>query len=74
MPAASSAAAAIRYRAVCTVLVVSVVNALSEWLTADVYKDGRHYKQTYSIGIPTSEVEDIGPSQEAGYSYKVPAR
>jgi DNA gyrase, B subunit len=39
---------------------VSVVNALSEWLIAEVRRDGKVYRQTFALGIPTSEVEIIG--------------
>ena len=39
---------------------VSVVNALSEWLIAEVKRDGKVYRQTFAFGIPTSEVEIVG--------------
>ena len=39
---------------------VSVVNALSETLTATVKRGGRSYRQTYERGVPTGPVEDIG--------------
>ncbi|WNY28085.1 DNA gyrase subunit B [Methanimicrococcus stummii] len=39
---------------------VSVVNALSEWLIAEVRRDGKVYRQTYAYGIPTSGVEAVG--------------
>ena len=45
---------------------VSVVNALSESLIAEVYRDGFHYKQEYKIGQPTTEVEKIGKSNKTG--------
>ena len=35
---------------------VSVVNALSEQLTANVYRDGKEYEQTYRKGKPDSKV------------------
>jgi DNA gyrase subunit B len=45
---------------------VSVVNALSESLIAEVHRDGFCYKQTYSLGQPTSELEKIGTSNKTG--------
>jgi len=45
---------------------VSVVNALSESLIAEVHRDGFHYKQEYKIGQPTTEVEKIGKSDKTG--------
>jgi DNA gyrase subunit B len=45
---------------------VSCVNALSEILTAEVYREGKIFRQTYSKGIPTSQVEVIGESDKLG--------
>ena len=45
---------------------VSVVNALSETLTATVKRGGRMYRQMYERGIPVSQVEDIGESTGTG--------
>ncbi|MDH7598610.1 MAG: DNA topoisomerase (ATP-hydrolyzing) subunit B [Sedimentisphaerales bacterium] len=45
---------------------VSVVNALSEWLEVDVYKDGRHYFFECERGRPKAPVKDIGPSSKRG--------
>ncbi len=42
---------------------VSVVNALSESLTAEVARDRQLYRQTFSRGQPTSKLEDCGPVQ-----------
>jgi DNA gyrase subunit B len=39
---------------------VSVVNALSESLTATVKRGGRAYRQSYVRGVPTGPVQDIG--------------
>ena len=38
----------------------SVVNALSDWVTVDVRKDGVVYRQTYQRGVPDGPVEPIG--------------
>ena len=45
---------------------VSVVNALSEWLVAEVYRDGKIYKQTYAKGVTTSALEPVGESTHTG--------
>ena len=45
---------------------VSVVNALSEWLVAEVHKNGKVYKQTYEKGVPTSDITVIGDSDITG--------
>ncbi len=39
---------------------VSVVNALSEWLVAEVRRDGKVYKQEFARGAPVSELEEVG--------------
>ena len=45
---------------------VSCVNALSESLTARVFRDGKEYEQTYSKGKPISAVKEIGKSDKRG--------
>jgi DNA gyrase subunit B len=44
---------------------VSVVNALSEWLVATVCRDGKTYKQEFSRGAPTGDMELVGECSEA---------
>ena len=39
---------------------VSVVNALSEWLVAEVRRDGKVYRQEFARGEPTGEMKTIG--------------
>jgi len=39
---------------------VSVVNALSEWLVAEVRRNGKVYRQEFSRGAPTTEMEVVG--------------
>ena len=39
---------------------VSVVNALSEWLEAKVCRDGKVFRQTYTRGETTSDVDVVG--------------
>ena len=43
---------------------VSVVNALSEWLVAEVKRDGKVYRQEFARGEPTSGMETIGVAGE----------
>ncbi|HLG32765.1 MAG TPA: DNA topoisomerase (ATP-hydrolyzing) subunit B [Ignavibacteriaceae bacterium] len=43
---------------------VSVVNALSEWLKADVKRDGKIYFQEYRRGVPVKPVKEIGKSKK----------
>ncbi|MCX7757229.1 MAG: DNA topoisomerase (ATP-hydrolyzing) subunit B [candidate division WOR-3 bacterium] len=45
---------------------VSVVNALSEFLEAEVYRDGKIYHQRYEQGEPKTKVTIIGKSQKTG--------
>jgi len=45
---------------------VSVVNALSEWLEADVYRDGKHYHFECARGKSCGRVKEIGPSKKRG--------
>ena len=45
---------------------VSCVNALSESLTATVYRDGKIWEQKYQRGVPDSPVSSIGKSEKTG--------
>ncbi|NLX08710.1 MAG: DNA topoisomerase IV subunit B, partial [Chloroflexi bacterium] len=38
---------------------VSAVNALSEWMVAEVWRDGKVYRQEYRIGTPITDVEPV---------------
>lgn len=44
----------------------SVVNALSEWLKAEVHRDGAKYSQEYDRGKKRANVKKIGPSSLHG--------
>jgi DNA gyrase subunit B len=39
---------------------VSVVNALSEWLVAEVRRDGKVYRQEFARGEPTDDMKKVG--------------
>jgi len=43
---------------------VSVVNALSEWLKAEVKRDGKVYFQEYRRGTPVKPVKEIGSAKK----------
>lgn len=45
---------------------VSVVNALSEWLEADVYRDGKHYHFKCVRGGAKNRVKQVGPTNKRG--------
>jgi DNA gyrase subunit B len=45
---------------------VSVVNALSEKLVAEVKRDGRKWKQEYHRGDPVAKAADVGPARGTG--------
>ena len=45
---------------------VSCVNALSTLLIAEIHRDGKIFRQTYSKGTPTSEVEIVGTCTDRG--------
>jgi len=45
---------------------VSVVNALSEYLKAEVKRDGKLWMQEYERGKPKKKVKAIGPARDTG--------
>lgn len=47
---------------------VSVVNALSSWMKAEVYRDGKIYAQEYSRGKAKDKVKVVGQTKEKGTS------
>ena len=49
----------------------SVVNALSTWLTVEVYKEGKVYAQSYKRGKADNEVKVIGECDENLHGTKV---
>lgn len=45
---------------------ISVVNALSIWLKAEIYRDGGKFVQEYSKGVKKNNVKKVGPSKLNG--------
>ncbi len=45
---------------------VSVVNALSTHLVAEVRRDGNLYRQEYAIGVPKAKVKKLGSTDSTG--------
>lgn len=45
---------------------ISVVNALSTKLIAEIHKDGSMYTQEYERGAPKSAIKKVGPSKKTG--------
>jgi DNA gyrase subunit B len=45
---------------------VSVVNALSEWLIAEVRRDGKTFRQEFARGEPVTDMKPVGPTKETG--------
>ncbi|MBA7475214.1 DNA gyrase subunit B [subsurface metagenome] len=45
---------------------VSVVNALSEFLKAEVYRDGKIWFQSYKRGKPDADIKAIGKTKKTG--------
>ncbi len=49
---------------------VSVVNALSEHLWLDIWRDGFHWQQEYSLGEPLYALRQMEPSERRGTSLR----
>ncbi|MDR1431905.1 MAG: DNA topoisomerase (ATP-hydrolyzing) subunit B [Propionibacteriaceae bacterium] len=45
---------------------VSVVNALSDQLTADVYRDGYHWRQSFALGDPEGDLARLEQTDQRG--------
>src|SRR6266516_1349762 len=45
---------------------VSVVNALSEWLVAEVRRDGKLHRQEFARGEPQGDIEIVGEADDTG--------
>jgi DNA gyrase subunit B len=45
---------------------VSVVNALSDWLSLEIWREGEVWEQSYEKGIPTSKLKASGKTRKTG--------
>ena len=45
---------------------VKAVNALSEWLDAEIFQNGHVYKQTYNRGVPQRALAVVGDTEKTG--------
>ena len=45
---------------------VSVVNALSDWLDLEIWRDGEVWEQSYEKGIPTTKLKSSGKTRKTG--------
>ncbi|MHB1557765.1 MAG: DNA topoisomerase (ATP-hydrolyzing) subunit B [Isosphaeraceae bacterium] len=45
---------------------VTAVNALSEWLEAEVHRDGQTWRQEFEKGVATGPVQRLGPAKGTG--------
>jgi DNA gyrase subunit B len=45
---------------------VSVVNALSEWLTVEVHRDGKIWRQEFARGDATTDLKKLGVAKDTG--------
>jgi DNA gyrase subunit B len=45
---------------------VSVVNALSDWLDLEIWREGEVWEQSYEKGIPTSKLKASGKTKKTG--------
>jgi len=44
----------------------SVVNALSEAFDVDIFREGKHYRQSYVRGDATTDLTEVGPTDKKG--------
>ena len=45
---------------------VSVVNALSEWCEAEVFREGKQFSQKYKTGVAQNKITEIGKTSKRG--------
>lgn len=44
---------------------VSAVNALSEWMTTEIKRDGKRWRQEYKRGVPQGAIQQIGKTDKS---------
>ncbi len=45
---------------------ITAVNAVSEWLTAEIQRDNKMYRMEFEKGVRTTELEEVGKSDKTG--------
>src|SRR5207244_11344846 len=50
---------------------VTVVNALSEWLEAEVHREGQVWRQEYRQGLPMGPVRATGTAESTGTKVRI---
>jgi len=45
---------------------ITVVNALSEWLEAEIHRDGKIWRQDFKQGEACGPVREVGPAKDSG--------
>ncbi|MBL8100543.1 MAG: DNA topoisomerase (ATP-hydrolyzing) subunit B [Anaerolineales bacterium] len=43
---------------------ISAVNALSEWMTTEIKRDGKLWKQEYKRGVPQGKIKQVGKAEK----------
>lgn len=43
---------------------ISAVNALSEWMTTEIKRDGKLWKQEYKRGVPQGKIKQLGKAEK----------
>jgi DNA gyrase subunit B len=49
---------------------VSAVNALSEWMTTEIKRDGKLWRQEYKRGVPQGKIKQVGKVEKDDYRHQ----